>query len=69
MNGVLVDTSVWVDHFRNRNEDLVNLADTGPGLVPSADRDRARLRHATGAAAPHLGRCRDIDSSVSGDAG
>jgi len=25
MNGVLVDTSVWVDHFRNRNEDLVNL--------------------------------------------
>lgn len=25
MNGVLVDTSVWVDHFRNRNEDLVSL--------------------------------------------
>jgi hypothetical protein len=25
MNGVLVDTSVWVDHFRNRNENLVNL--------------------------------------------
>jgi hypothetical protein len=25
MNDVLVDTSVWVDHFRNRNEDLVNL--------------------------------------------
>jgi predicted nucleic acid-binding protein len=25
MNGVLVDTSVWVDHFRNRNEDLVGL--------------------------------------------
>jgi hypothetical protein len=25
MNGVLVDTSVWVDHFRNRNEDLVRL--------------------------------------------
>lgn len=22
---VLVDTSVWVDHFRNRNEDLVGL--------------------------------------------
>ncbi len=22
---VLVDTSVWVDHFRRRNEDLVNL--------------------------------------------
>jgi predicted nucleic acid-binding protein len=25
MNGVLVDTSVWVDHFRNRNENLVSL--------------------------------------------
>jgi predicted nucleic acid-binding protein len=25
MSGVLVDTSVWVDHFRNRNEDLVTL--------------------------------------------
>jgi len=25
MNAVLVDTSVWVDHFRNRNEDLVSL--------------------------------------------
>lgn len=25
MNGVLVDTSVWIDHFRNRNENLVSL--------------------------------------------
>jgi predicted nucleic acid-binding protein len=25
MKNVLVDTSVWVDHFRNRNEDLVKL--------------------------------------------
>jgi len=25
MNAVLVDTSVWVDHFRNCNEDLVSL--------------------------------------------
>jgi predicted nucleic acid-binding protein len=25
MTGVLVDTSVWVDHFRNRNENLVSL--------------------------------------------
>ena len=25
MNGVLVGTSVWVDHFRNRNENLVSL--------------------------------------------
>jgi hypothetical protein len=25
MSGVLVDTSVWVDHFRNRNDDLVSL--------------------------------------------
>ena len=25
MSGVLVDTSVWVDHFQNRNEVLVNL--------------------------------------------
>jgi predicted nucleic acid-binding protein len=25
MKAVLVDTSVWVDHFRNRNEDLVKL--------------------------------------------
>jgi predicted nucleic acid-binding protein len=25
MTGVLVDTSVWVDHFRNRNEHLVGL--------------------------------------------
>ncbi|NNM66069.1 MAG: type II toxin-antitoxin system VapC family toxin [Burkholderiales bacterium] len=25
MNGVLVDTSVWVDHFRHRNEALVDL--------------------------------------------
>jgi hypothetical protein len=33
MNGVLVDTSVWVDHFRNRNEDLVNLVT--PDLVLS----------------------------------
>jgi predicted nucleic acid-binding protein len=33
MNGVLVDTSVWVDHFRNRNEDLVNLLT--PDLVLS----------------------------------
>lgn len=25
MKGVLVDTSVWVDHFRTRNENLVSL--------------------------------------------
>jgi len=25
MKGVLVDTSVWIDHFRNRNENLVNV--------------------------------------------
>ncbi len=25
MSGVLVDTSVWIDHFRSRNEALVNL--------------------------------------------
>jgi predicted nucleic acid-binding protein len=25
MSGVLVDTSVWIDHFRNRNEVLENL--------------------------------------------
>lgn len=25
MNGVLVDTSVWVDHFKHRNTALVNL--------------------------------------------
>lgn len=25
MNGVLVDTSVWVEHFRQRNDALVNL--------------------------------------------
>ncbi len=25
MNGILVDTSVWVDHFRRRNPDLVAL--------------------------------------------
>ena len=27
MSGVLVDTSVWIAHFRNRNEVLVNLLD------------------------------------------
>jgi predicted nucleic acid-binding protein len=25
MSGVLIDTSVWIDHFRNRNETLENL--------------------------------------------
>ena len=25
MNGVLVDTSVWVDHFRHRNDHLIEL--------------------------------------------
>ncbi len=25
MSGVLIDTSVWVEHFRHRNESLVNL--------------------------------------------
>jgi predicted nucleic acid-binding protein len=25
MKGILVDTSVWVDHFRSRSEDLVGL--------------------------------------------
>lgn len=25
MNEILVDTSVWVDHFRHKNEDLVDL--------------------------------------------
>lgn len=25
MSGVLIDTSVWIDHFRNNNEALVNL--------------------------------------------
>lgn len=25
MTGVLVDTSVWVDHFRHRNEGLIDL--------------------------------------------
>lgn len=25
MSGVLIDTSVWVDHFRSRNAELINL--------------------------------------------
>ncbi|PHV07757.1 hypothetical protein CSQ96_07610 [Janthinobacterium sp. BJB412] len=25
MSGVLVDTSVWIEHFRSRNESLANL--------------------------------------------
>ncbi|MES3020326.1 MAG: PIN domain-containing protein [Pseudomonadota bacterium] len=38
MSGILVDTSVWVDHFRNRNkvlEDLLNndLALTHPMVI------------------------------------
>jgi predicted nucleic acid-binding protein len=30
---VLVDTSVWVDHFRNRNAGLVKLLDADLGLT------------------------------------
>lgn len=30
---VLVDTSVWVDHFRGRNEDLVNLMGRDLALI------------------------------------
>ena len=32
MTGVLVDTSVWVDHFRSRNENLVSLLTLGSAL-------------------------------------
>jgi hypothetical protein len=32
INGVLVDTSVWIDHFRNRNEALENLLDQDVSL-------------------------------------
>lgn len=28
MNGVLVDTSVWVDHFRRRNDALIGLLES-----------------------------------------
>ena len=30
---VLIDTSVWVDHFRNRNEVLVNLIQADLALI------------------------------------
>lgn len=30
---VLIDTSVWVDHFRNRNEFLINLIETDMALT------------------------------------
>ena len=33
MNGVLVDTSVWVDHFRQRNDALVGLLERDLVLV------------------------------------
>ena len=33
MKGVLVDTSVWVDHFRHRNDALTELLGTGLALA------------------------------------
>ncbi len=33
MSGVLVDTSVWIDHFRNRNEALENLLNQDLALM------------------------------------
>ncbi|MHB0992471.1 MAG: type II toxin-antitoxin system VapC family toxin [Burkholderiales bacterium] len=33
MKGVLIDTSVWIDHFRKHNEILVNLLDLGFALA------------------------------------
>lgn len=33
MRGVLIDTSVWVDHFRQRNEVLVDLLDLDLALT------------------------------------
>lgn len=33
MKSVLVDTSVWVDHFRHRNEALVDLLDVDLALT------------------------------------
>lgn len=33
MNGVLVDTSVWVDHFRQRNEALAGLLELDQVLM------------------------------------
>jgi len=33
MGGVLVDTSIWVNHFRERNEGLINLLDRDEVLV------------------------------------
>ena len=33
MSGVLVDTSVWIDHFRNRNEALENLLNQDMALM------------------------------------
>lgn len=32
MTGVLIDTSVWIEHFRQRNEALVDLLDTDAAL-------------------------------------
>jgi hypothetical protein len=33
MKGVLIDTSVWVDHFRQGNAELVNLLNLDLGLT------------------------------------
>jgi predicted nucleic acid-binding protein len=33
MSGVLVDTSVWIDHFRNRNESLEKLLSQDLALI------------------------------------
>lgn len=30
---ILVDTSVWVDHFKNRNEDVVRLLVSDSALI------------------------------------
>ena len=33
MSDVLIDTSVWIDHFRRRNDDLAELIGNDRGLV------------------------------------
>lgn len=33
MNRVLIDTSVWVDHFRRRSDDLIHLLEQDRALI------------------------------------
>lgn len=67
MKGVLVDTAVWVDHFRNRNENLVSLLTLD--LIRRSEKEEGAFSRTRKPGCPYGARAAALGSCATGRCG